>query len=735
MPSPHLRPGPPTALAALIASLAACSDYEVNPPALDASAEPDILTDQHSLSLGEVERGDTATATLRVGNQGTAGLDISLVELDGDETFTLSVAPQGARIEPGDFERVEVSWSPLIPYETASLLIHSDDPDTPILEIPVEGWGLVPLLEVDPSPVAVGFDEDDCSAREEVQLRNAGTAPLSLEALLVQGEGFELLDAGGAPGAVLEPDEAVTVAIGWAPLGDDGGSEASGEGELWVSSDDPRGEVITALELGGADLGVSTATGGIVRLEDVYGSCASTEILRFDRTNGCGMGRVVLEEVELEGTAFELISPSSLPHTFGPEEPVELEIGLAAVVEDTYVERMLVSFEGMDSPLKFWLVAEAHALGLEALPSPLDLGEWPVGCEVEEPLALYNPSECEIVVTEVEIEDSAYSLGGVPPLPFTMEPGGTVTLQVGRLVDTEGRLDTEVHIQTASGAEEIVPVDLSSGEPWVEDTFMRDGPYDELDITFFVDGSCSMSDDQVRLTDQAGTYVEALDDLDIDWQIGVIGQDGGCFHADVITPDSADPEGEFTDAVLEVYGWHVEWGLEATVDALGKAGSTGCNAGFLREGAGLRTIMVSDEPDQSSAAWDTWVTELQALHEYARVSAIAGDYPSGCSTASAGHGYYEASVATSGQFLSICQADWSDSIDALVTELATDPDDPFPLSQEPEVSTIAVEVNGSTRTDWTYDAATNEVSFAAGVIVQGDVVVISYGRPCIGGVE
>lgn len=730
--SSRISPAAGLALA-LAAVVTACSDYEVNRPGPDASAEPDILTDKQSLSLGEVARGDTATATLRVGNQGTAGLDISLVELEGTGSFEVAAAPQDARIEPGDFEVVEVSWSPLVPYDTAILLIHSDDPDTPVLEIPVEGWGLVPVLEVDPSPVEVGFNEDDCSAWEEVQLRNAGTAPLTLEALLVVGEGFEILDEGGAPGAVLEPDEAVSIRLGWTPSEEE--SEDSGEGELWVSSDDPRGEVITEVGVGGAGLEISTASGGIVRLEDVYGSCASTEVLRFDRANGCGMGRVVLEAVEIEGDVFELLSPATLPHTFGPEEPLELELGLASVSEDTYVERMLVTFEGAEEPLKFWLVAEVHGLALEALPSPLDLGEWPVGCEVEEPLGLYNPSQCELTVTGLDIADPAYGLSGAPDLPFTLEPHETVILDVARAVDAEGDLGSTLEVSSVEGGDEAVPITLSSGEGWVEDTFMRDGPYDELDIVFFIDGSCSMSDDQVRLTDQAGTYVDALDDLDIDWQIGVVGQDGGCFHADPITPDSGDPEGEFTEAVLEVYGWHVEWGLEATVDALDRAGSTGCNAGFLREDAGLRTIMVSDEPDQSSAAWDTWVTELQAIHEYARVSAIAGDYPSGCSTASAGHGYYEASVATSGQFLSICQADWSDSIDALVTELATDPDDPFPLSREPEESTIAVEVNGTTQTGWTYDAATNEVSFPAGVIVQGDIVVISYGLPCTGGVE
>ena len=110
-----------------------------------------------------------------------------------------------------------------------------------------------------------------------------------------------------------------------------------------------------------------------------------------------------------------------------------------------------------------------------------------------------------------------------------------------------------------------------------------------------------------------------------------------------------------------------------------------------------------------------------------KFSAIAGDYPGGCSTAEAGSGYYQAVSATEGVFLSIC-SDWASPSNLAMLAAASIQQAAFELSATPAPSTIHVYVNGTEREDnWHYDASDNTVVFDDGIPTEGDNVRIEYG--------
>ena len=92
--------------------------------------------------------------------------------------------------------------------------------------------------------------------------------------------------------------------------------------------------------------------------------------------------------------------------------------------------------------------------------------------------------------------------------------------------------------------------------------------------------------------------------------------------------------------------------------------------------------------------------------------AIAGDYPSGCSSnggAQFGEGYYEVVNSLGGTFMSICADDWSVTMDTLAREsIATTG---FPLSEKAVDGTIEVKVNGLIVTDWYFEPSSNTVIF------------------------
>lgn len=93
----------------------------------------------------------------------------------------------------------------------------------------------------------------------------------------------------------------------------------------------------------------------------------------------------------------------------------------------------------------------------------------------------------------------------------------------------------------------------------------------------------------------------------------------------------------------------------------------------------------------------------------------------------AGTGYYEATVATGGQFLSICDNDWATHLESIATAAAS-PSTTFPLSQEPVVDTITVVVDGEgVESGWSYVEAYQMVEFTEDAVpAEGAFIEISY---------
>ncbi len=274
-----------------------------------------------------------------------------------------------------------------------------------------------------------------------------------------------------------------------------------------------------------------------------------------------------------------------------------------------------------------------------------------------------------------------------------------------------------------------------------------------LDLLLLVDDSCSMAAKQARLADGADELLTSLDAADI--HVGVITTDmmdpsktgklqpgpDGALWLDDATP-LAD-QIRWLDATSQpgTFGSGTEEGLDAVQSALNSAlNIAGFNAGFLRDGADLGIILLSDEEDFSTKAdplsVDAFLQATWLPPAVVSVHAIAGG-PASCGVdwVSYGAAYLDLASIYGGERVSICDADWQDDLtlmgDAMLPLAGGDT---VVLSEVPDPATIAIvatEPDGTIVTplapaDWVFDLLGNAILFTGYLPPPGTALAVTY---------
>lgn len=466
-------------------------------------------------------------------------------------------------------------------------------------------------------------------------------------------------------------------------------------------------------------------------------SAGESEVMTFTMTNE-GPDDLTVEWLELKSDteSFTILTDlENLVLPYGSSQ--EVEVVFEPMADGLSEGRVLIHSDDPDDK-----VVEVDLLGGSAVPeldidpADYDFGEEYIGCEEENIWTLSNVGSEDLEITAIDYDaDDALLLLDWNTLPMTLAPGEstevTIVFQPDSTDDLEGTLSVTSNdprgvvdaIQTATG----VYVDS------VVDEFEVDGAT-PVDIIFAVDQSCSMDDDTTRLANNFSTFIGSISDYSDNWRIGVVTDDDGCFNNGIITSGTSNYESVFSSAVTHGSGgWYTEALLTLAYRSIQETTSSGCNPSFLRPDALLHVIMVSDEREQSSSSYSSYVTLMQSYvsdPSLLMLSAVAGDYPSGCGTAEAGDGYYQAVMATGGVFLSICSTDWSAHVEDLAAATVAGLNS-YELSSTPDESSIRVWVDGVELTSgWSYDSATNKIELDDQPD-EGSIVKVAYGEVAV----
>lgn len=244
----------------------------------------------------------------------------------------------------------------------------------------------------------------------------------------------------------------------------------------------------------------------------------------------------------------------------------------------------------------------------------------------------------------------------------------------------------------------------------VSESFTQ-APLPAVDVLFVIDSTGSMAEEQAGFGSAAGGFVDVLETLGLDYQIGVISMDlddGGALLGVpwILTPSQESVGASLAkNLVVGTGSASPSQGLDCA--ALALSDPLGVNTGFRRSDASLHVIFVSDGDDESGdvlgddpvAALGEQLAEAAVqTGRSARASAVVGDVPDGCSgpggTALPGASYVELAEASGGSVASICAGDFT-AVAADVGSVVVDWQLSYPLQADPLDDGVTVTVDGA----------------------------------------
>lgn len=357
-------------------------------------------------------------------------------------------------------------------------------------------------------------------------------------------------------------------------------------------------------------------------------------------------------------------------------------------------------------------------------PTAFDFRGTPATCEAALPVRIENVGTERLDLSSVHVTPNDI----VPTIrleldlgrrPWQLRPGefrdGTLRYLPTELAEHVGALLVESN-DPASPALEMPIAASGIANAFGNESFVQAPKTNpKVDVLMTIDKSGSMGQEIDAVVANAKSFAEGLLTSGADYRFAIAVENNGCINGNPRWIDASTNVDDIDAIVDTMLGTNFEQPdterlYTIATRALGEANLApgGCNAGFLRDDARLDVVFVSDEPEQSINPWPVYVQQLEALKATpgdVTLHAIAGDWPSGCATASAGSGYFEGVSQSGGQFLSICTSDWAGTLATLADAAAGNRNTSFRLAMNAVPNSVRVWVDGvQQESGWTHVA-------------------------------
>lgn len=219
----------PTVAALLL--LAGCPDEQLS------RVFPVIAVEPEALDFGTGIVGADNPGLLTVLDRGAAPLELAGYTIE-PETTIFRVVGGPSVLPPSGQEPLLLAFRPERAHERteATLVIRSNDPERPVVRVPLVGVGGVREIEVSPLSIDFGVVDEGTAPSRAIEIANVGGDPLDVRSVAWSGTSTSIdlaLAPGGFTGGVLAPGTSTVVRVVYSPV-DLGGDH----GTILIRSDD-----------------------------------------------------------------------------------------------------------------------------------------------------------------------------------------------------------------------------------------------------------------------------------------------------------------------------------------------------------------------------------------------------------------------------------------------------------------------------------------------------------------
>ena len=432
-----------------------------------------------------------------------------------------------------------------------------------------------------------------------------------------------------------------------------------------------------------------------------------------------------------------------------PDGTTSFTITFDPVTAQQESSNILIDSDDPDEPTTaVQLLGEGVAPIIDVSPAEFDFGQMYIGCEDTLPLVVSNLGNADLEVSEFSFNtagdlyfDANEAANG--QLPWIISPNSSVDVFIDyfpldEFSDTSYLTTLSSDLATPSN----LTVQYGTGLAYGNSRDLFEQPINgSTDILFGLDWSCSMYGDIANVQANFSAFITTLASMDSDYHVAVVVEDSGCVLGGDTYIDNTMSESDQQAIFTTMIGTSANQGsnterifslFESALSSTNRS-NNGCNGGFYRDDAKLNLIAVSDEPEQSSNPYTYYTSLFQSLKQDTddlAMHAIAADNPSnGSSACGASYNarYEDATIDTSGIYLSICATDWGSHLETLAENASQDLSS-FELTGAPVEETIEVAVDGITTVGtWTYNQTDNTVDFGLDHVPEGgSTIEIAY---------
>jgi len=407
-----------------------------------ATPTPHLALDPPALDLGGVTVGGTSALATQVGNGGTAPLQVTAIARCAGTSAEFTWSPAAPfTVAAGGATALTVSYTPTAAgADSGCLAITSDDHDSPVTNLAVQGAGVAPAsprIAVAPASLDFGSVTVGLAASRTLTVSNTGTAALSATLARAAGTSAEFTVS---PATLsLAPGASQLVTAGYAPS-----AAGADTGALAIASNDPATPTVTVplTGTGTASPAPSLALDPAALAFGPVATGATATLVSTLRNTG---------SAPLEVSAIARCAGTSAEFGWTPSAPLTVAAGGSAALSVTYAPADLGADAGclaitsndpaspaVNLALSGTGVGQAApAIALD--PASLDFGTVTVGSTGTRVSQVRNPGTATLHVSAVTAcAGTSAEFGFSPAGPFEVAPGAAAPLTVTYAPTAEG---------------------------------------------------------------------------------------------------------------------------------------------------------------------------------------------------------------------------------------------------------------------------------------------------------